>query len=299
MKKFNTQDNLFHRIRVLCLVALVVLAAGCSSVRFSYNNGDTLLYWWLNAYVDIDSDQSSWVKRDIDELFQWHRQTQLKDYVQLLENGQRQLAGNMTQADLIAIYRDIRVRSEKLALKTVPDLAELARSLKPEQIQNLQEKFESNNEKYRKKFMRGDLEDRQRVRYKKAMEQFNLWFGDFSREQEAILRKASDARPLDNDTWLAERMRRQQMILALMRKVHDEKLSKEATQAAIQGLMRDIFTRMDSPERKAFYDAQVDGNTKMILTAIKIATPKQKAHAQKRMQGWIDDLNTLARETQK
>lgn len=299
MKKFNTQDNLFHRIRVLCLVALVVLAAGCSSVRFSYNNGDTLLYWWLNAYVDIDSDQSSWVKRDIDELFQWHRQTQLKDYVQLLQNGQRQLAGNMTQGDLIAIYRDIRVRSEKLALKTVPDLADLARSLKPEQIENLQEKFESNNEKYRKKFMRGDLEDRQRVRYKKAMEQFNLWFGDFSREQEAILRKASDARPLDNDTWLAERMRRQQMILALMRKVHDEKLSKEATQAAIQGLMRDIFTRMESPERKAFYDAQLDGNTKMILTAIKIATPKQKAHAQKRMQGWIDDLNTLARETQK
>lgn len=299
MKKFNTQDNLFYRIRVLCLVTLLVLAAGCSSVRFSYNNGDTLLYWWLNAYVDIDSDQSAWVKRDIDELFQWHRQTQLKDYVQLLQNGQRQLAGNMTQADLLAIYRDVRVRSEKLALKTVPDLAELARSLKPEQIQNLQEKFESNNEKYRKKFMRGDLEDRQRVRYKKAMEQFNLWFGDFSREQEAILRKASDARPLDNDTWLAERMRRQQMILALMRKVHDEKLSKEATQAAIQGLMRDIFTRMDSPERKAFYDAQVDGNTKMILTAIKIATPKQKAHAQKRMQGWIDDLNTLARESQK
>jgi len=93
--------------------------------------------------------------------------------------------------------------------------------------------------------------------------------------------------------------RRQQMILSLLRKVHDEKLSKEATQAAIQGLMRDIFTRMESSERKAFYDAQVDGNTKMILTAIKIATPKQKAHAQKRMQGWIDDLNTLARETQK
>ena len=61
--------------------------------------------------------------------------------------------------------------------------------------------------------MRGDTEDRNKVRYKKSMEQFDLWFGDFSREQEAVLRKASDARPLDNEIWLDERMRRQQMIL--------------------------------------------------------------------------------------
>jgi hypothetical protein len=30
---------------------------------------------------------------------------------------------------------------------------------------------------------------------------------------------------------------------------------------------------------------------------IGIATPEQKAHAQKRMQGWINDFNTLAAET--
>ena len=41
-------------------------------------------------------------------------------------------------------------------------------------------------------------------------------------------------------------------------------------------------------------DASVDGTTRMIMTAIRIATPEQKAHAQKRMQGWIDDFNALA-----
>lgn len=294
MKKFNTQDSLFHRFRLLCLIALMLTVAACSSVRFTYNNGDTLLYYWLNAYVDIDTDQSDWVKKDIDNLFQWHRSTQLKDYVQLLQKGQRQLAGNLTQADLLADYREIRTRSEKLANKAVPDLAELAISLKPDQINTLARKFESNNDKYRKKFLRGDTEARNKVRFKKAMEQFDLWFGDFSRDQEAVLRKASDARPLDNEVWLDERMRRQQMILSLLRKVHDQKLSREATIPLVQALVRDVFARMDSPERKAFYDASTDGTTKMILTAVKIATPKQKAHAHKRMQGWIDDFNVLA-----
>ena len=294
MKKFNTQDSLFHRFRLLCLIALMLTVAACSSVRFTYNNGDTLLYYWLNAYVDIDTDQSDWVKKDIDNLFQWHRATQLKDYVQLLQKGQRQLAGNLTQADLLADYREIRTRSEKLANKAVPDLAELAISLKPDQINTLARKFESNNDKYRKKFLRGDTEERNKVRFKKAMEQFDLWFGDFSRDQEAVLRKASDARPLDNEVWLDERMRRQQMILSLLRKVHDQKLSREATIPLVQALVRDVFARMDSPERKAFYDASTDATTKMILTAVKIATPKQKAHAHKRMQGWIDDFNVLA-----
>jgi hypothetical protein len=32
----------------------------------------------------------------------------------------------------------------------------------------------------------------------------------------------------------------------------------------------------------------------LLLTAIRIATPDQKAHAQKRMQGWINDFRTLA-----
>ena len=294
MKKFNTQDTLFHRIRLLCVIAVMLTVAACSSIRFTYNNGDTLLYYWLNAYVDIDTDQSDWVKKDIDDLFRWHRTTQLKDYVQLLQKGQRQLAGNLTQADLLEDYREIRVRGEKLANKAVPDLAELAISLKPDQINTLARKFESNNDKYRKKFLRGDREERNKVRFKKAMEQFDLWFGDFSRQQEAVLRKASDARPLDNEVWLDERMRRQRMILALLRKVHDQKLSREATIPLVQQLVRDVFARMESPERKAFYDASIDGTTKMILTAVKIATPEQKAHAHKRMQGWIDDFNVLA-----
>ncbi|HEY0491532.1 MAG TPA: DUF6279 family lipoprotein [Telluria sp.] len=276
------------------MIAIMVTVAACSSIKFTYNNGDTLLYYWLNAYVDIDTDQSDWVKKDIDDLFQWHRSTQLKDYVQLLEKGQRQLAGNITQADLLANYREVRARSEKLAYKAVPDLADLALSLKPDQIETLEKKFASNNEKYRKKFLRGDAEERNKVRYKKAMEQFDLWFGNFSRDQEAALRKASDARPLDNEIWLEERMRRQQMILATLRKIQSQKLNREATIPLVQNLVRDFFTRMDSPERKSFYDASVDGTTKMVMTAIRIATPEQKAHAQKRMQGWIDDFKALA-----
>jgi hypothetical protein len=297
MKKFNTPQSLLQRARLLFLVALMVLAAGCSTIRFTYNHGDTLLYWWLNAYLDLDSDQSDWVKKDIDKLFQWHRSTQLRDYAGLLSKMQRQMGdGNVTQDELLSDYRDIKARTELLAFKALPELADLAMSIKPDQIGQMEQKFAKNNDKFRREFMSGSVEDQHKARFKKAMDQFSLWFGGFSREQEAQLRRASDARPLDNEIWLQERILRQKKIVSLLRRVHDQKLNKEQTMSAVHDTLRDFFDRMDAPERKAFFDAYVDNTSKFILTAIKLTTPEQKAHAQKRMQGWINDFNTLAQE---
>ncbi|MDP3671882.1 MAG: DUF6279 family lipoprotein [Telluria sp.] len=298
MEKFNTQGRFFRRFRALCLIVVMLLAAGCSSMRLAYNQGDTLLYWWLNAYLDLDADQGEWVRQDIDRIFQWHRKSQLKDYAQLLATGQRQLAGNLTEAELMADYREIKARTDVLALKAVPELAELAHSVRPEQIAKMEKKFRSKNEDYRDKFLSGDTEKRQKQRFKKSMQQLELWFGNFSSAQEAVLRKVSDARPLNNEIWYEERLLRQKKIVALLRKVQQEKLGKEQTAALVEQLVKDILGRFDAPERKAFFDASIGGTIQMILTAVRIATPEQKAHAQRRMQGWIDDFKELAAEPQ-
>lgn len=295
MKKFNTAVCK-NRFRQLCLIGLLTLLAGCSSLKLSYNHGETLLYWWLNAYVDLDADQKGWIKKDIDALFQWHRQTQLKEYAQVLAQAQRQLQGNVTQAELLADYADVRSRSQQLLLKAQPELADLARALRPEQIAHLEKKFASNNEDYRKKYLRGDTAKRQKFRFKKAMEQFELVFGGFGREQEELIRRASDARPLDNERWLEERQRRQRNIVNLVQKVQRDKLDKEATMALVNKLIKETFERTEQPEHKAFFDAHNEATAQMVLTVIKTATPAQKTHAAKRLQGWIDDFNALAAE---
>jgi hypothetical protein len=276
------------------VLASMVLVAACSSLRLAYNNGDTLLYWWLDAYVDFDGEQRAEVKHDIGDLFRWHRKTQLQDYIQFLQRAQNQLKGEVTQAQLKADYDDIRSRTQALLLKAAPDIADLALTLKPDQLEQMEKKFAKNNAKFRRENMRGDREEQNRYRYKKSMEQFELWFGNFTTEQEMAIRQASDARPLNNEIWLDERVRRQNNILAAVRKVQSEKLGKEATQALIQGLIKDGFQRLETSERKAFFDSYEEANVQFVLTVINLTTPQQKAHAQRRMQGWIDDFRTLA-----
>ncbi len=296
MQKSNMPPAGRRTLYCLCLIALMAVLTACSSLRLAYNHGDTLLYWWIDGYVDLTSEQKGWVKKDIDELFRWHRKTQLHDYVQILQTAQRQLAAGPTQADLQKDYDEIKNRTQLLLFKALPELADLARSLQPDQIATLERKFAANNAEFRKKNMKGDKEAQQKFRYQKSMEQFELWFGNFTAEQEAQIRKASDARPLDNEIWLEERQRRQNNILAVVRKVQQEKLGKEATMALIHTLIREGFDRLEHSERKAFFDAAEAANIQLILTVIQIATPAQKAHAHKRMQGWIDDFNNLAKE---
>lgn len=297
MKKFNTQGGVLRRVRLGFLMLLIVVAAGCSSIRLTYDHGDTLLYWWLNAYVDLDSDQKAWVKQDIDKLFQWHRKTQLNDYAQFLAGAQKQLqADKVTQADLLADYDDVMKRTQALLIRALPDLTDLARSLKPEQIEAMEKKFAKNNDEFRKKNMKGDAAKQQQFRYDKSMEQFELWFGSFSDEQEAQIRKASDARPLDNQLWLDERMRRQNAILAAVRKVQSEKLSKEATTAVLRDLINDSFGPSQHAGHEAFFESYKVGTAQLVLTVIKLANAEQKDHAIKRMQGWIDDFKGLAAE---
>lgn len=295
MKNFSTPELLSRRtLAVIALALLLVITAGCSTIRLSYNQGDTLLYWWLDSYVDFEGRQRDLVKRDINNLFQWHRQTQLKDYAALLETFQRQLAGNPTQADLVHAYRELRLRGERLAMHAVPEMTTLALSITPEQIGNIERKFAAKNEEYRRKFLSGDTEKRQRARYKASMKQFEQWFGDFNSEQEAVMRRASDARPLDHHIRLEERQYRQRRILNLLRKVQQEKLNREQTSAQLQAMLREFLGRMESPERKAFYDAYLDHTTRFILTGIRTATPAQKQHAQQRIAGWIQDFHALA-----
>ncbi|QGZ40406.1 hypothetical protein IP92_03270 [Pseudoduganella flava] len=297
MQNFNTQPLSFPRsFRTWLALVFLVLVAACSSLKLAYNNGDTLLYWWLDNYVDFDGEQRDEVKKDIDNLFRWHRKTQLQDYVHVLQRAQQQLRSDPTPADLRADYDDIRARTQSLLLKAAPDIADLALSLKPDQLVQMEKKFAKNNDKFRRENMKGNSDDQNAYRYKKSMEQFELWFGSFSREQKDIIRKASDARPLDNQIWLDERMRRQRSILALARRIMQEKPSREQAIAQIQSLIRESFTRLDNSERKPFFDAYTGSTIELVHTVVRIATPEQKAHAQKRMQGWINDFNALAAE---
>lgn len=279
----------------MTLVLLAILLAGCNALRLGYANGDTFVYWWMDGYVDFTNEQKPWVKAHIDRLFDWHRKTQLRDYAQLFGQVQQRLQRGPAQpAEIREDFDAIRKRAATVLEKSIPELTDLALAIESAQIAHLEQKLAANNEKYRREYLRGNVDDRQRLRFKKVMKQAEYWFGNFSDEQEAQIRKASDARPLDNDVWMAERARRQQELLQMLRKIHAEKPAREVVSKMIRDFVRRSFENFTYAEHKAFFDGSSDGMAQMIATIVNVATPEQKAHAVRRLQKLIEDCHELA-----
>lgn len=274
----------------------VIVLVGCSAARMGYKHGETLSYWWLNSYVSFESEQQAWARKRIDALFAWHHKTQLKDYVQLLAGAQKRVQHNVTQAELLLDFDEVKKRMGLLSDKALPDLADLALGLRPQQIAHLERKYASNSETFRDNYVRGDTEQRQRYRFKKVMQVAEYWFGNFSRDQEAQIRTASDARPLNNALLLADKVQRQKDLLALLRKIQSEKPSHDAVVAMLKEHIDNAYfdrSRL-SPEQKTFFDASREGAAHLAMVIINLTTAEQKAHAVKRAQQWIDDFNQLA-----
>lgn len=276
------------------LLLFALALAGCSALRMGYAGGDTFVYWWLNGYVNFDDDQKPWVRRHIGELFSWHRQTQLTRYAQLLaEVRQRLPSGRATPAQVQADFRTIRQHAGTLLEQALPALTDLALSIRPHQIAHLEQKFAADNDKYRKAWLSGTLEDRQALRFKKFMQHAEYWFGDFNAEQKARLRTASDTRPLDNAVLLNERMRRQRELIGMLRTWQTEKPTRQAVTAMLRAYLRRSIERIPAAEHKEFFAASEQGMAHMVALVVNTATPAQREHAMKRLQKLIEDCETL------
>src|ERR1700690_2618283 len=67
-------------IAALLLSLTLALCACGMVVKLAYNQGSSIAFRWLDAYVDFDDAQSMRVRAALDEWFAWHRRTQLPDY---------------------------------------------------------------------------------------------------------------------------------------------------------------------------------------------------------------------------
>jgi hypothetical protein len=280
--------------RTVSLFLICCLLAGCGALRIGYANGDNLTYWWLDRYVDFNADQKPWVKSRIRQLLAWHRATQLLDYAQLLTEARRQLAGDVTPAQVQTGYEAVKQRTRRAIEHALPDLADLALSLQPQQIAHIEKKFEDNNDKYRKDYLSGNLEQRQEFRFKKAMKQAEYWFGDFSREQEARIRMMSDARPLNNELGLAQRVQRQQALIQVLKKIQAERPARDAAIGMLREQVAHLFDGGPDQENKVFFAASGDATAQLVAAIWNLATPSQKAHAANQAEKLIEDCNTLA-----
>ena len=289
--------NYLSLIRQLMLfVAVGLLLQGCSAVRLGYGNADSLARWWVDQYLDLSPEQDALARERLTRFHVWHRKTQLPDYVSVLRQGQQFFAGQPTGAEALALGDGMIRRGRTLAAQATPDIADFLATVTPDQIERMAGRWVKKNAEYVEEAQLADGESGQRkARYKRVLERAEYWFGDFSGEQRAALRKMVDGQVAGSQFWYEERLRRQRDWLALMRQVQRDRLPRERT---IQ-LLHDYAAGFDlplDPARRVQALALRRASAELAVAIHAMTSPVQRAHAQTRLGDLIHDFTELSQQ---
>ena len=286
-----------HALRFVALSAVLLITA-CSSIRLGYNNADTLLVYALDSYLDLDDRQSQLAKERLRNLMAWHRATQLSGYAQLVEDAQRKVGANGTQVsadDILALQRDMNSRLVVFGEQAAPDLAQLLTTLTPAQIDRFAGKLATDTSKARREMLKIAGRETPEDRVKRYAERAESWLGSVSRAQFDLLRASLADRPDGGAQWMAERERRQNNLVALMRRALDERAAVDR----VAGWLREYFADMADPAdaaQRAAVHAWRRANAELMAQLVNSASADQRAALNRKLRGYAQDFSSLAAE---
>jgi hypothetical protein len=287
-----------HALRCALIVALctaLALLNGCSALRLGYNQADRLAYLWLDRYVDFDNAQAPRVREAIGNWFSWNRRTQLADYTELLVNVDAEIMADTTPERACGWWSTIRVRFDRGIAQAVPAIAEIAVTLKPAQLDAIENRNAKTNKEYRDDFMQPDPAVRQIESARRAASRYEWLYGDLETFQKERLERWATESPWDPKLGYDERLRRQKDALQVLRRLSTEPVDTATAQAQIRAWLARIDPPPGDPYRLQ-NDKVIKHNCRVFADLHNSTSPAQREAASKRLRGWAADLRALAAE---
>lgn len=279
--------------RAFVAASAAFLLAACSSLQLGYNNADTLLLYALDGYFDLDEAQEQLARDRMRALLDWHRATQLRDYAGVIDAAQARLRGPVSAADVLSFSREINVRLAALGERAAPDLAALALTLAPAQLERFAGKLADDDAKARRELVRFSGRESLEERASRYLERAESWFGRLDAQQRELIRASVAARPGAQQQWIDEREQRQRDLLAVLARIQRER-PDEPTAAR---WLREYFAQLaepTDPERRARLAELRQANAELIAQLVNSASAEQRTRLVKKLRGYAEDFTVLA-----
>jgi hypothetical protein len=282
-----------RRVQVWIIAAALVLLAGCSAVRLVYNQGQTFAYWWLDGYFDFDFEQGNRAREALSDWFRWHRATQLPDYAALLAQAQRQVQQDITPAEVCRWYDEMRRRLETAYAQGVPALADLLRTLKPEQVRNVEKRYHKADADFRSDYLQATRIEQLEAANKRTVSRAEMVYGRLDDAQRKLIADGIAASPFDARRWLAERQARQREIVDTLRALQGMRADPARTEAALRVFAAHAVLS-PRPAYREYQQKLTEYNCALVARLHNTTTAEQRRHGSERLKGWEDDMRALA-----
>jgi hypothetical protein len=282
------------RLRLPIIAALLLAAALCAcslALRLGYDQGSPLAFRWLDGYVDFNDAQSLRVRGALDEWFAWHRRTQLPDYADLLARAEVEMAANTTPERTCAWSNEIRSRIDTGFEHARPALVDVVMTLAPQQIANVEKKYAEHNERFRDEYLQRDPVERRKAAVEREIERAEKLYGSLDDAQRRMVARRVADSPFDAELAYAERLRRQQDALSLLRRLSSPGATR--AEAGIAAYVQRL-DRSPNDDYRRYVRRLVDYNCAFAAAVHNRTSSEQRRVAAKKLQGYELELRALA-----
>lgn len=285
-----------RRIHIVLLAAAALLLSACatltrlaySNAALAYSNLPPMVAWTVDDYVEMSGAQKDWVRDRLDRLFEWHRANELPEYHRFLQRVLAETHEPFTVAEVGEAYRDLRKHYRRMMEQVIPHVADFLAQLDADQVAQMEKKFAEDQRKFLRESLKGAPEKRLERRVKRFVNHLEGWLGHVNDAQVRLIESHYRSIPELIEERLADRKVRHQETISLLR----ARSNRDQLLAGLRKLMLDTET-WRRPEYRARL-ADRDARFFEMLAALSATLDReQRAHLQKRIRGFMRDIDTL------
>jgi hypothetical protein len=276
-------------LRWIVLTAVLLALFACSTVKVAYNNIDLYLLWKAEDYFALDSGQRAQLKAELAALAAWHRSEELGSYTAVLEDTRERVGSAIGETDIEWLLSSARLRYEVLARHIASRAAAVLTSLSPAQLARFEAKLQRENEEFAAAYVDVSPEMQRRQRFERTVELMEEWVGSLSDVQRTRMEQLSFDLPLTSGLRNADRQRRQQALVALLK----QHRTSETLAPALEVWMI-AWDQGRTHEYEAVSGEARRRTVAMVLELERSLSPTQRSRLQSKLGRYAREFESLA-----
>ena len=272
-------------------VFLILVLAGCSSLRLAYFGLDVAARNQVAFYLDLeDDDERLFAEAAMDRVLDWHQLEMLPRYAGFLREQAGVLeAGDVSRDQVMAAMRQTRaLYEETLRGVTAEGALVLKRHASEPRRGYLKARFDEKNTE-REERLAEPIAARIERRTERQIRNIERFLGELSGEQRDRVRTYASGAAQGSSVWLSARKSRQKALLAYL-----------ATDPEIDDLKRYLDKALLAPDENTApgYRKFISGRTErfgqLLFDIISSLTEDQRETAVNRLRGYADELLAIS-----
>jgi hypothetical protein len=285
----DMSSNASRTPRLVLLGVAVALLASCSALQLAYDHADYLVRRTLTSFVGLDRGQARALEVQVEDLHRWHRARELPAYSALLDEAALRVERRLQVADVSWAMGEVQDRMSALGTQFAAEIAPVVASLSPAQIDELEANLTADLHKWEQTWVADGGAQAARRRAEWMTARIEDWVGELNAAQREGVARLSLATAGFPALRAAERKRRQDELIALMRRERD-----------FATIARELTAMFEQPERgasavyvKATRNFEREFG-RMLLDLDASLTPKQRGHLVSRLHWLAREFKSLA-----